>query len=47
MDFQITALPAQPFEHLFDLSDSALAQHQARRKVVIDGAGVPCRVGLR
>jgi hypothetical protein len=47
MSFVIAALPAEPFAHLFELTDAALATHRARRSVVDTQPGVPCRVSLR
>ncbi len=47
MSFQISALPAAPFAHLFELSDAELAAQLARRIVVDKHPGVPCRVSLR
>jgi len=45
MSFRITGLAAGQFEHLFGLSDEALAEHHAKRYVA-DGPGFPCRVTL-
>ncbi|HEX4454541.1 MAG TPA: DUF1203 domain-containing protein [Kofleriaceae bacterium] len=47
MSFQISALPAEPFAHLFELSDAELAACRGRRIVVDTYPGVPCRVSLR
>jgi hypothetical protein len=47
MSFIISALPAEPFAHLFELSDGELATQRARRVVVDAKPGVPCRVSLR
>ncbi|MEL7106208.1 MAG: DUF1203 domain-containing protein [Pseudomonadota bacterium] len=47
MDFQISALPAQDFAALFSLSDQDLARQQARRMVVRETPGTPCRVSLQ
>ncbi len=44
MSFRITGLSAQPFEHLFGLSDAELAAHGALR---YQGEGLPDRVELR
>jgi hypothetical protein len=44
VDFQISALPAEPFRSLFALSDAELAARGARWQVV--SAGTPCRVSL-
>lgn len=46
MDFQITALRAEDFDHLFALNDAALAAHQAKRLTVDASPGTPCRVSL-
>ncbi len=46
MPFQISALPAEPFEHLLDQTDDALRAHGARRMVVDECPGFPCRVSL-
>lgn len=44
MSFRITGLPAQPFAHLFGLSEAELARHGAQRH---RGEGLPDRVELR
>jgi len=44
MSFRITGLSAQPFAHLFGLSDAELATHGAVR---FRGEGLPDRVALR
>ena len=47
MNFRITGLPAERFEHLFALSDSALAEHAAVRQIAdARTPGAPCRVSL-
>src|SRR5437868_2471411 len=46
MTFQITALPAEPFAALFDLSDEALAERLAVRVIADAKPGYPCRVSL-
>lgn len=46
MSFQISALPAAPFEGLFQLDDEALASRGARRVTVDRKPGFPCRVSL-
>ncbi|MFD0859451.1 DUF1203 domain-containing protein [Roseovarius aquimarinus] len=46
MTFQIHALPAEPFEPLFRLSDGELAARKARRMIVSEHPGTPCRVSL-
>jgi hypothetical protein len=45
MSFRIKGLPAEPFEHLFALSDEELAGRGAVRRIA-DGSGYPCRVSL-
>jgi hypothetical protein len=47
MSFRIRALPAAPFAPLFALSDEALREHRAVRRVVDRTPGFPCRVSLR
>lgn len=47
MDFQIHALPADDFIHLFGLTDDALAMHGARRVFADSSPGYPCRISLR
>ncbi|MBW8848060.1 MAG: DUF1203 domain-containing protein [Burkholderiales bacterium] len=44
MSFRITGLSAQPFAHLFGLSEAELAAHGAQR---FSGEGLPDRVELR
>lgn len=44
MSFRITGLSAQPFAHLFGLSDAELSRHGAQR---LQGEGLPDRVELR
>ena len=46
MGFQITALSADEFSHLFGLDDESLAMHGARRMTVDVKPGYPCRVTL-
>jgi hypothetical protein len=46
MNFRITGLALDPFRHLFDLDDEALARHRARRVVADREASFPCRVSL-
>ena len=46
MPFQIHALPAAPFRALFALDDAALLARRARREVVRECPGTPCRVCL-
>ena len=45
MAFRITGLDPEPFKHLFELSDEALAARGALR-VVADDARMPCRVSM-
>ncbi|MEZ5833960.1 MAG: DUF1203 domain-containing protein [Dongiaceae bacterium] len=45
MQFRLSGLPAEPFQHLFALSDAELAQHGAVRRVAAD-YGYPCRISL-
>lgn len=46
MSFQITALPPEPFAHLFAMADDDLAAHRAVRQVATEQPGFPCRVSL-
>ncbi len=46
MSFQIYALPAEKFQHLFALSDAELSQHHARRMLATVNPGFPCRISL-
>jgi hypothetical protein len=46
MSFQIVALPSERFAPLFDLSDAELNARHARRVVVDEQPGFPCRVSL-
>jgi hypothetical protein len=45
MQFRISGLPAEPFRHLFALSDAALKRHGAVRRVA-ENSGYPCRISL-
>lgn len=45
-DFQIVALPREQFTPLFDLEDATLEAMDARRVVVDEKPGFPCRVSL-
>ena len=45
MSFQISALEAERFTHLFDMSDEELAEQLAVR-VTATSSGYPCRVSL-
>ena len=44
--FRLVALPAERFATLFDRSDADLRSMDARRMVVDDKPGFPCRVSL-
>ncbi len=46
MSFRISALPRSAFAHLFDLSDTALAENGAMRVRADAKPGFPCRVSL-
>jgi len=46
MSFRITGLPAEPFTHLFSLSDEELAARGAVRLIADEKPGYPCRVSL-
>jgi hypothetical protein len=46
MEFQISALSADEFSHLFGLDDESLAKNGARRIKADSKAGYPCRVTL-
>jgi hypothetical protein len=45
MQFRISGLPAEPFQHLFALSDDDLRRHGAVRRVA-ENSGYPCRISL-
>lgn len=47
MPFQIHALAAEPFQHLFALTDDELSAQNMRRVQVDAQPGYPCRVSLR
>lgn len=47
MNFQISALPVEPFIHLFGLPDASLRAHGAQRVVADKAPGYPCRVSLQ
>lgn len=47
MTFRITGLSAEPFTHLFGLSDEELARHGAIRYVVDEEPGFPDRIEMR
>jgi len=44
MSFRITGLPAEPFAHLFAMSDAELANHAAVREIA--AGRYPCRISL-
>lgn len=46
MTFQIHSLDPQPFARLFELDDEALSKIGARREIVGESPGSPCRVSL-
>jgi hypothetical protein len=46
MNFQISALEANEFSHLYGLDDESLAKNRARRMKVDAKHGYPCRVTL-
>ncbi len=47
MSFQIHALPAEPFQRLFSMNDEELRARNAKRVVVEECPGSPCRVSLK
>ena len=47
MSFRITGLPAEPFQHLFGLSDAELAAHGAKRYIADAKPGFPDRIEVR
>ena len=47
MPFRITGLSADPFRHLYGLSDQDLAVHGAERMVVDSKPGFPDRIEMR
>ena len=47
MPFQIHALSADQFHHLFKMTDSELTARTARRQLVNSNPGTPCRVSLK
>ncbi len=46
IDFQITALPVEPFQPLFQMTDAELAERGAKRCIADASPGYPCRVSL-
>lgn len=47
MDFRVLPIDPAPLQHLFGLSDQALAAFGAEAMVVDQSPGFPCRIGLR
>lgn len=47
MNFRITGLSPEPFQHLFGLPDDVLAQHGVKRYVVDKKPGFPDRIEMR
>lgn len=47
MDYVVTGLSPQPFQHLYGLSDGELAQHGAKRYVADVRPGYPDRIEMR
>ena len=45
-DFQVVALPIDNFIHLFSMNDEDLLSRGARRVIVDENPGYPCRVSL-
>jgi hypothetical protein len=46
MSYVVTGLSPEPFRHLFDLTDEALAERGVLRRQVDANPGFPCRVTL-
>ncbi len=46
MSFQISALPAEPFRHLFGADEGELVARGAKRMIVDSVPGFPCRICL-
>ncbi|MEH6442674.1 MAG: DUF1203 domain-containing protein [Oceanospirillaceae bacterium] len=46
MNFQLTALPEKPFQHLFSLSDAQLQERNIVSKLVTEKHATPCRISL-
>ncbi|MBB5359335.1 hypothetical protein HDE76_002564 [Rhodanobacter sp. ANJX3] len=44
--FQLVGIDHEPFESLFLLSDEALKEHHAERRIAAESPGYPCRVSL-
>lgn len=47
MTFQLHALPMEPFKRLFELPDSELNSHSARKVIADAEPGFPCRISLQ
>lgn len=47
MDFRVTGLSAEPFQHLYELSDGELASHGVKRYLVDKNPGYPDRIEMR
>jgi hypothetical protein len=47
MSFRITGLSAEPFRHLYGLSDHELARHGVRRYIANTRPGFPDRIEMR
>lgn len=47
MGFRITGLSAEPFRHLYGLSDDQLARQGAKRYIVDEAPGFPDRIEMR
>jgi len=45
-DFQVVALPIEPFAELLAMTDDELRRHRGRRMVADRKPGFPCRVSL-
>lgn len=46
MSFIVSGLPVEPFQHLFGLSDAALAAEGVVRQIADAPVGFPCRITL-
>src|ERR1035438_1160608 len=47
MSFRITGLSAEPFRHLYGLSDQGLALHRVKRYIADKRPGFPDRIEMR
>lgn len=47
MDFIVTGLSAEPFMHLYGLTDEVLAGHGVKRYVAVEAPGFPDRIEMR